>query len=633
MIKLEEKEKISAHESIREMYERVHKEGLTNVVDRFEAQQPTRCPFCSQGLSCQLCSQGPCRITKKADRGVCGIDANGMVMRTMLLRNVLGTSTYTYHAIEVAKTLKATAEGKTPFEIEDKEKLLQLAKLFGLKTSGSINDVATSVADFIVKEINRDSDEPSKMVEIFAPDKRKKIWRNLEIFPGGVMHEIKDATSSCLTNVDGDYKSLAMKSLRLGIACAYGALVPLELGQDILFGTPKPHESEVDLGILDPDYVNILPNGHEPFVGAALIKAAKTEKVQKMAKDAGAKGLRIVGSIETGQELQQRFPKDEVFRGLTGNWLGIEFALATGAIDLLAMDMNCSPPALGLFGKKYGATLVTVSKLVRVPDVDKHIDYKPALVEKQTEELIKLAIENFKNRKKNVEAYVPKKRQKVIAGFSTEAILAALGGSLTPLLQAIKKGDIKGVVALVSCTTLRDSGQDVNTIAVAKELIKRNILVLSAGCGNGAVQVGGLTNLDAINLAGEGLKKVCKALNVPPVLSFGTCTDVGRLSLLVNIVADALGVDIPALPIAVTAPEYMEQKATIDAIFAVAYGLYTHVAPTPPITGAPELVNLLTKDIEKLTGGKLVIEPDPVKAVDGIEKHIIAKRKALGLSA
>jgi len=267
-----------------------------------------------------------------------------------------------------------------------------------------------------------------------------------------------------------------------------------------------------------------------------------------------------------------------------------------------------------------------------MPGVDRHIDYKPEEVEKQAEELIKLAVENFKRRKKNVEAYVPKKRQKVVAGFSTEAILTALGGSLTPLLDAIKKGDVKGIVALVSCTTLRDSGQDVNTIAVAKEIIKRNILVLSAGCGSGAVQVGGLTNLNAINLAGEGLKKVCKALNVPPVLSFGTCTDVGRLSLLVNAVADALGVDVPALPIAVTAPEYMEQKATIDAVFAVAYGLYTHVAPTPPITGALELVKLLTEDVEGLTGGKLVFEPDPLKAVDGVEKHINAKRKTLGLT-
>jgi len=627
-------EKVSAHESVKEMYQRVHVEGLTNVVDRFEAQQPTRCPFCSRGLSCQLCSNGPCRITNLAERGVCGIDANGMAMRYMLLRNVLGASTYTYHAIEVAKTLKATALGKTPFKIKDKEKLLEFAKLLGLGASGTPEKVALSIADFIMQEINRDSDEPSKMVEIFAPEPRKKLWRKLGIFPGGPLHEMKDATSSCLTNVDGDYESLAMKALRLSLACTYGSLIPLEMGQDILFSTPKPRESEVDLGVLDEDYVNIVVNGHEPFVGAALIETARTEKAQKMAKEAGAKGLRVIGSIETGQELQQRFPKDEVFAGLTGNWLSIEFALATGTIDLFAMDMNCSPPALAKYGEKYGTTLVSVSKLVRMPGVDKHMNYKPEEVEKQAFELIKMAVENFKQRKRGKrEAYVPKRKQKVIVGFSTEAIMDALGGSLDPLLEAIKNGDVKGVVALVSCTTLRDSGQDVNTIAVAKELIKRNILVISAGCGNGAVQVGGLTTLNAIELAGEGLKKVCKKLGVPPVLSFGTCTDVGRISVLVTAVANALNVDTSDLPVAVTAPEYMEQKATIDAVFAVAFGLYTHVSPVIPITGAPELVKLLTEDIEKITGGKLALEPDPVKAVDGIEAHIVKKRKALGLSA
>ena len=199
-------------------------------------------------------------------------------------------------------------------------------------------------------------------------------------------------------------------------------------------------------------------------------------------------------------------------------------------------------------------------------------------------------------------------------------------------MEAIKKGDIKGIVALVSCTTLRNGGQDVTTLAVARELIKRNILVISAGCGNGAIQVGGLASLDAIDLAGDGLKKLCKKLNIPPILSFGTCTDVGRITMFVTAIANALNVDPSELPVAVTAPEYMEQKATIDAIFAVAYGLYTHVAPVLPITGATDLVKFLTEDVESLTGGKLAMENDPVKAVDGIETHIMKKRKALGLS-
>ena len=123
-------------------------------------------------------------------------------------------------------------------------------------------------------------------------------------------------------------------------------------------------------------------------------------------------------------------------------------------------------------------------------------------------------------------------------------------------------------MALISCTTLKDSGQDVNTIVIAKELIKRDILVMSAGCGGAALQVAGLTTTDAQELAGDSLKAVCESLGIPPILSMGTCTDTGRIINIVTAVADALGVDPPQLPVAVTAPEYMEQKATIDAIFA-----------------------------------------------------------------
>ncbi len=187
------------------------------------------------------------------------------------------------------------------------------------------------------------------------------------------------------------------------------------------------------------------------------------------------------------------------------------------------------------------------------------------------------------------------------------------------MLDVIKKGDIKGIVALISCTTLKDSGQDVNTIAITKELIKRDILVMSAGCGNAALQVAGLTTTDAQKLAGSRLKAVCESLGIPPVLSMGTCTDTGRIINIVTAVANALGVDPSQLPVAVTAPEYMEQKATIDGVFALAFGLYTHVSPLAPVGGAPNLVKLLTHDLEGLTGGKLAVETDMVEAADGIE--------------
>lgn len=211
-------------------------------------------------------------------------------------------------------------------------------------------------------------------------------------------------------------------------------------------------------------------------------------------------------------------------------------------------------------------------------------------------------------------------------------MLQALGNKLDPLVDVIKAGKIKGVVALVNCASLRNGPQDWNTVNITRELIAKDILVVSGGCGNHALEVAGLCSLDAKESAGQGLKEVCGMLNIPPVLSFGTCTDTGRISMLVTALADYLDADIPDLPIAVTAPEWMEQKATIDGVFAVAYGAYTHLSPTPFISGAPGLVKLLTEDIEKLTGGKIALGDDPKEAAAGIEQHIIMKRKGLGLN-
>lgn len=276
--------------------------------------------------------------------------------------------------------------------------------------------------------------------------------------------------------------------------------------------------------------------------------------------------------------------------------------------------------------------MVSVNDLVRIPGVEKNFDYKPPEAANTARQLIDWGIENYKKRKeRNITAKVPNKVQKAIAGFSTEAVLNALGGKLDPLLDVIKAGKIKGVTALVNCTTPATGLHDYMTVNVAKELIKRDILVISGGCGNHALEVAGLCNTDAVAMAGSGLQEICKALGIPPVLSFGTCTDTGRMSMLVTEIANALGVDTSDLPVAVTAPQYLEQKATIDAIFALAFGLYTHLAPTPPVTGGPELVKLLTEDLEGLTGGKVALADTPASAADGIEAHIMKKRAGLGI--
>lgn len=626
--------RVSYHDSVEQMLQVIREDGLSNAFDRYTSQEKIRCKFCLEGLSCKLCSDGPCRINVKGeqDKGVCGIGADAMAMRELLLHNIMGAGTYSHHAYEAFRTLRETARGNTPFKLTDTTKLKWFCVKVGIDTKQSDSQMAIELADLLEAEMAKGPDQESIMVEAFAPKKRKPVWKKLNIYPSGVIHEEQNCVASCLTNVDGDYVSLAKKALRLGLATIYTAQIGLEMVQDILYGTPTPHEVNTDLGIMDPDYVNIVFNGHQPWVGVATMQKAKTEAIQKRAKDAGAKGLRIVGSIETGQELLQRFPVDDVFVGLMGDWLTIEPLLATGTVDVFAMDENCSPPALNEYAKKYQACLVSISTIIGVPGLQDSIPYHPQQADKMADRLIDLAIENFKKRHGVIPSTVPSKVQKAIAGFSTEALLGALGNKLDPLVDVIKAGKVKGVVALASCSTLRNGPQDWNTINLVKELIKKDLLVVSCGCGNHALEVAGLCDLPALTLAGPGLQEVCGMLKIPPVLSFGTCTDTGRISMLVTALADFLDVDIPQLPIAVTAPEWMEQKATIDGIFAVAYGAYTHLSPTPFITGAPALVKLLTEDVESLTGGKVALGDDPIQVACNIEAHIVSKRNALGLS-
>lgn len=633
-----EDDRISYHESVRHAYRRIKEDGMTNIWDRYEAQglgdsPDKRCPFCQAGARCDLCSNGPCRADAAKDkRGVCGITADGMAMRMMALRNVMGTSTYHYHTEQTVKTLRATAEGKTPFEIKEPGKLRDFAGRLGVDTSGSDADVALRFCDFVEADFNRKADEPSLIVEALATPERKETWKKLDIFPGGVYGEMLRVTASCLTNVDGYYQSLALKAMRMGIAMAYQSQIVNEYGMDILYGLPRPHPMRVDLGVLDPDYVNALPNGHEPFLGFAMVQQARKPEWQEKAKAAGAKGLRVIANIETGQEMIQRWEMDDVFYGFTGNWITQEAVLATGCVDLFACDMNCSMPIDPSYAGRYKFKLIPVSDLVAFEGVTDRLDYVPQEAEAQAAQLLQMAVANFKERRATVEPITGLRCGDAVVGFSTESILEALGGTLDPLLDAIKSGAIKGIAGLVSCTTLRDSGQDVHSVAVAKELIARDILILSMGCGNGAMQVAGLCMPQAAEMAGAGLRGVCEKLGVPPVLSYGTCTDTGRIADLLAAVSGALGgVPIPDLPVVAAAPEYMEQKATMDAVFALALGLYTYVNPVPTVTGGPKLVQLLTEDCADVTGGVMRLETDAARAADGMLAHIEAKRDKLGL--
>jgi len=619
---------VSCHQSTNQMYARTKEMNITTIFDRYQDQQP-QCGFGMQGVCCQLCSHGPCRITPKAPKAICGATADTIVARNLVRLATHGAAAYSHHLEEVAETIKATALGKTPFKINDEAKLRDVAGALGLDNSKETNVLAGELADAVLNELRKSGREPLALLQAFAPESRKEAWGKLGIIPGGVHSEIRDALTKTMSNINTDPVDLLLTALRLSIATGYMGLVGTVTMQDILLGSPQLSATEADLGAIDPSRVNILAHGHVPLMATAVLQAVQSEEMLKLAKEAGATGIDVHGSMCTGQELMQRQTTTaQGFKSQTGNWLHQEYTVATGAIDLVMMDMNCSIPGLKEVADKFHTKLVSVDRILRMAGMEDCVDYQPEKAAEQAVELVKMAIEAYKKRGNDI--FIPKNKSKVITGFGVESILGALGGSLDPLLDAVKSGAIKGIVAVVGCTNNRN-GHDTIGVSLMKELIKKDILVINAGCMSSAAQIESLMTPEAAELAGEGLKGVCNALGIPPCLNFGSCVDIGRIGVVVTAIANILGVDPSQLPVAVSAPEYLEQKAVADGIFAVAFGLLTHLGPVPPVTGSPLVTRILTEDVESLTGGKVMVEQDPVKAAVIIESHIVSKRKALGI--
>jgi len=173
--------------AMREMYQVVHDSGLTNVFDRFKQQQPIQCKFCIEGLSCQLCANGPCRISDKVPRGTCGVDAHTMVARNFVYRHVtIGTSANIFHCHQAARSLKAAGEHpESGLKIRDPEKLKKYADMAGLNTNQPIEKIAVEFAQWVMNDIHSPYHIHSKAVKAFAPTRRKELWHKLGLFPGG----------------------------------------------------------------------------------------------------------------------------------------------------------------------------------------------------------------------------------------------------------------------------------------------------------------------------------------------------------------------------------------------------------------------------------------------------------------
>lgn len=623
-------------ETAKPLIDKAKIDNVELVWDRFE-KQGDKCNFGELGICCKNCTMGPCRLTHpslpiylrigphaaKATKGVCGAGYDTLVARNLARAIAAGAAAHSDHGRDIAHTLLLTAENKASgYEIKDEGKLKALAAEFGIETASKDKHViAKELALAVLDEFGMVKGK-LQFIER-APEVRQKLWKDMGITPRGVDREIVEMMHRTHIGVDNDYANLILHGLRTALSDGWGgSMIATELS-DILFGTPKPVTSRVNLGVLNEKEVNIVVHGHEPILSEMIADAVNDPELVELAKMEGATGINLCGMCCTANELLMR-------RGIpvAGNFLNQELAIVTGAVEAMVVDVQCIMPSLGEVAKCYHTLFISTSAKAKFPGAE-HIEFDEENGFDIAKGIVKRAILNFKNRNPG-RVLIPPDPVEMMAGFSAEVIIATLGGSLTPLIDAIKEGKIRGIVALVGCNNPKVV-HDKNHVEMTKALIGKDILVVETGCSAIACAKAGLMLPDAADMAGQGLKSLCKSLGIPPVLHMGSCVDISRILVLVASIANELGVDISDLPVAAAAPEWMSEKAVSIGTYAVASGIFTLLGLPPAIMGSSNVVELLTAGAEDIVGGRFAVETDPIKAAELIIEVIDDKRKGLGL--
>jgi anaerobic carbon-monoxide dehydrogenase catalytic subunit len=601
----------------REMLDVCQRAGLETAWDRFDKQQP-QCGFGELGLCCRNCNMGPCRIDpfgEGASKGVCGATADIIVARNLLRSIAAGAAAHSDHGRGVAHTFKLMSEGKAPsYQVKDKAKLESLMKEYGVETQ-------IALAEAVMAQFGK-QEGPLQFI-LRAPAKRVELWRKLGIEPRGIDREIVEIMHRTHIGVDNDYVHLILQGLRASLADGWGgSMIATEL-QDVMFGTPSPTFSEANLGVLEPNQVNIIVHGHEPLLSEMIVAAAADPAMIEMAKKEGAVGINVAGMCCTGNEVLMRHGVP-----VAGNFLQQELAVATGAVEAMVVDIQCIMPALGALAGCFHTKFISTSPKAKFPGAT-HMEFHEETAIETAKAIVEAAVMNYKGRNPS-KVHIPSIKTKCMVGFSVEAIVGALGGTLDPLLGAIKSGAVRGIGAVVGCNNPKVV-HDYGHINMVKELIKNNVLVLTTGCNALACAKAGLLLPEAADMAGEGLKGVCKALGIPPVLHMGSCVDISRILTAAAAIANALGVDISDLPAAGAAPEWMSEKAVSIGAYVVGSGVYTVLGTVPPVLGSSAVTGLLTSGAKDVVGACFAVEPDPYKAASLMINHIDSQRKKLGL--
>ena len=609
-----------------------HAKGLQIVWDRYDAMQP-QCGFGQLGLCCKVCNMGPCRIDPFGDgpkTGICGATADTIAARNLVQKIAVGASAHSDHGRDIAHALLLTARGEGKgYQILGRRKLNALAQELGVETDGRrIEEIAEEVAEILLAEFGKQEGE--LIFAQRAPEGQKKYWREAGIMPRGIDREIVEALHRTHIGVDNDYRSLILGGLKAALGDGWGgSMVATELS-DVLFGEPWPVRAKINLGVLSEDEVNLVVHGHEPTLSEMIVKAAQEPEMVKLAKENGAKGINIAGICCTGNEIlmRQGIP-------MAGNFLQQELAVSTGLVEAIVVDVQCIMPALTDVASRFHTKVISTSPKAKFPGAI-HIEFKEEDALDIAREIVRTAVENFPNRDPE-KVNKPEGTMDLVAGFTMENVFHHLGGrfraTYRPLNDAIIAGRIRGVAGVVGCnevSIVHDSAH----IAMVKELIKHDVLVVQTGCSAIACAKAGLMQPEAaFKYAGKGLQEVCEAVGIPPVLHLGSCVDNSRILMAcVEMVKEGgIGEDISELPVAGAAPEWMSDKAISIGSYVVGSGIFTVFGRPLRVKGSRAVDEFLRKGLEDVVGATWEFEEDPVKAAHIMIEHINQKREALKL--
>jgi carbon-monoxide dehydrogenase catalytic subunit len=559
-----------------------------------------------------------------------------MVTRNLLRAVAAGSGCYIHVVENTALNLKNTAlewaAGGRERHFRGTGALERLCALFGVSGKDEY-EKALRVADAVLADIYRPVYEKMELVEKMAYPPRFKRWKELGILPGGAVAEVYKGVVKCSTNLSSDPVDMLINCLELGISTGIYGLTLTNLLNDVLLGEPELRFAPVGLRVIDPDYINIMITGHQHTLFVRLQERLTEPDVVAKARSAGAKGFKLVGCTCVGQDLQLRgVHYTDIFDGHAGNNYTSEAILATGAIDAVISEFNCTLPGLEPICDRLHIKQICVDDVAKKANAE-YIPFRFAERESQAGLIIDKVIAGYRERRPKVELRLARDHgnTNTLTGVSEVSLKKFLGGSWKPLVDLIVSGDIKGVAGVVGCSSLVSGGHDVLTVALVRELIARDIIILTAGCSSGGIENVGLMLPEAAEAAGPKLKAVCKKLGIPPVLNFGPCLAIGRLEIVATELAETIGVDIPQLPLVLSAAQWLEEQALADGCFGLALGLPLHLGKPPFITGSPAAVKVLTQDMKSLTGGQVIINEDAKESADILEKIILEKRAALGI--